>query len=545
MSRRAPIRAPRAERNEPPSRRLPAFVLAAVLLATALWVRERGDEIVTLVPSDRQPAELAPVGADPDGVASTWYCAGGTASAGGAADHFVIVTNVGANPVTGRVQAFPVNADPGPPAPFDLPAGGRRALRVGDLVAADHAAALVEMRGGPVFVEHEVRGPSGHDLSRCASRPSASWYFPWGQTTLGSSLRLALFNPFPGDAVVDITFDTEDGYRSPENLQALLVPARRLVVVDVESLVTRRQRVSTRIEARAGRIVADRVQTLTAADGQVAVDVSGGAPAAASTWYFADGRVDAGTLERLVVFNPGDRTAEASVSLLTGTTGPAQVEPFQLRLAPGAAAELTLNNETRVAQPLLHATLVQAEGDVPVVAERVLLTGGYIAASPGAAAPTPGAPPTSTAPPPPPAPPADGSAAASALPPLPAGVAASLGEPLVARRWVAGLPLALAPPGGAPGQITVLNPSGAGPVQVRVELAGAGGGPSQTLQEASIEPGRRLGIDVPGDGRAFVTIEASGSVVVGRVLPLGEPPGLAAEGALASAGTAEVADPDR
>ena len=223
MSRRTPVGAPGADGNESPSRRLPAFVLAAVLLATALWVRERGDEVVALVPLDRQAAELAPVGADEDAVASTWYCAGGTAGAGGAADHLVVVTNVGGTPVSGRVQAFPVNADPGPPAAFEVPAGGRRALRVGDLVVADHAAALVEMRGGPVFVEHEVRGPTGHDLSRCASRPSSSWYFPWGQTTLGSTLRLALFNPFPGDAVVDVTFDTEDGYRRPEAYQAMLV----------------------------------------------------------------------------------------------------------------------------------------------------------------------------------------------------------------------------------------------------------------------------------------------------------------------------------
>ena len=330
-------------------------------------------------------------------------------------------------------------------------------------------------------------------------------------------------------------------------------------MVDVEAVVTRRQRVSTRVEARSGRLIADRLQTLTAADGQVAVDVTSGAPAAADAWYFADGRVEGGTAQRLVVFNPNDRSAEVSVSLVTGAAGAGQVEPFELRLAPGAASELTLNGETRVGQPLVHATLVEAEGDVPVVAERVLLTGGFIAASPGA--PAAGSGPTTTAPgapadpsasttapapptPPPtaaPAPPAQPGAEA-ALQPLPAGLAASLGEPLVARRWVAGLPLSPPAAGTPAGQVTVLNPSGSGAVDVQVVMAG-GAGPPQTLAPASIAPGRRLGIDVPGTGATFLTVEASGPVVVGRLFALDGPPGVAAEAAVATADTAEVAEP--
>jgi hypothetical protein len=529
-------------------------VLVALLVVTAIWVREQRDEAPAAATEERQAAALAPLEGGAEDRASTWYCAGGTANPGGPADHVVVVTNLGQAPVVGRLQAFPVNAEPAPPTALDVPVGGRVSLRLGDVVASDFAAALVEARGGPVLVEHEVRGPTGHDLARCASRPSSSWYFPWGQTTLGSTLRLALFNPFPGDAVVDVTFDTEDGYRSPENLQGLLIPARRLVVVDVGAVVTRRQRVSTRIEARSGRLVADRLQTLTAADGQVAVDVTSGAPSAANAWYFADGRVESGTAQRLVVFNPNDRTAEVSVALLTGASGTGQVEPFELRLAPGAASELTLNNETRVGQPLVHATLVAAESDVAVVAERVLLTGGFIAASPGAPAAPPGAatattapptsdpatPPTSAAPHPAPA---DGQPGAeTALPPLPAGLAASLGEPLVARRWVAGLPVGPSAGGAPAGQVTVLNPSGSGAVDVQVVLAG-GSGPPQTLQQARVAPGRRLGIDVPGAGSPYVTVEASGPVVVGRLFALDGPPGIAAEAAVATAGTAEVAEP--
>ena len=163
-------------------------------------------------------------------------------------------------------------------------------------------------------------------------------------------------------------------------------------MLDVDSVVTRRQQVATKVVARTGRLVASRLQTVDAADGTVDVDVGarcGRSPAL--TWYFADGRADATTLERFVVFNPGEQAAEVSIALLTGVAASARSEPFELRLSPGAVSEITVNNETRVALPVVHATLVQAEGDQPVVVDRVLVTGGFIGAVPGA--PPPSAPP--------------------------------------------------------------------------------------------------------------------------------------------------------
>jgi hypothetical protein len=538
--------------RERAARRLPAFILVALLVIAGITIKDRGTDPAVSAPSATRAVDLAPVGPSPDARSATWYCAGGTAQPGGPADHLVVVTNTADEEATGTIQAFPNGAQPLPPRPITVPARSQLSIRVGDLVNVDYAAAMVETRGGTVIVEHEVRGPSGgHDQARCASRASATWYLPWGMTTTGQTLRLALLNPFPGDAVIDITFDTEDGYRSPENFQSLLVPAHRLVVLNIEDVVTRRQRVSTRIVARSGRLVVDQLQTVGGSEGGQAIDLTPGAPSPAVGWYFADGRVDPGTVERFVVFNPGDRPAVASVTILTGTGSAAQGLPFQLRIPAGTSTELTLNGEPRVPKPLAHATLIQAEGDQLIVAERLLITGQYIPAAPSTApanrssatttttAPatpgTPGTPnaaaPTTTAPAAPPQPP---------LPPLPAGLAGSLGEPLVASTWVVGLPAA--PPGTAAGStlVSVFNPVGPGKIEVKVSVLAASG--TKMLRQEAISPGHRVDVAVPTASGSALSVEASGRVVVSRIGSLSEPAGLSSEPAMPVSSAATVPD---
>lgn len=461
----------------------PVLVLVLLLVAAAVWVRDdRGaDDDVSAGPAElAQPADLGPV-APGEGGPSTWFCAGGTAIEGGVADHVVVVSNLGEEPVRGALTVFPVRAEPLAPVEVEVAPGGSSSFRLGDLVVAEHAAAQVELESGPAVVYHEVSGPASKDAARCSTKASDTWYLPWGQTTLGATMHLALFNPFPGDAVVDVTFDTEDGFRRPEAYQAMLVRSRQLVVIQVEEVVTRRQRVSAQVVARSGRLVVDRVQTMTAGD-VVVSDVGAGAPGAADAWYFPDGRVDPSVVEAFYVYNPSERIADVELTLVTGNTDPAtQPEPFQLRLPGGAAAELVLNTQTRIAQPLAHATSVQASSDVSIVVERVLASGPF------------------------------GPRIAPELPPaeaatLPAGVSASLGSPVVGTRWLTG-PV----PAGDASQLVVLNPGGgAGDAVVTVR-----GPDGSTVGEPSgpVAAGRRLEVPVTGP----VIVESEGDVVVGQL----------------------------
>ncbi len=419
------------------ARRLPVVVLLASLALAAVVVEPRSS-----TPLDSTPAVnaalLTPLATSESAGSSTWFCAGGTATGAGIAEHTVTVANPTDEAASGSLQLF-VEGGAAQRFPVEVPAQDQRRIVLSTLAQGEWAAALVELDHGGVVVSHEVAGIGGWDSDRCSSQASDQWYFPWGQTTPqeASSLRLALFNPFAAEAVVDITFDTEDGFRSPEALQGFLVPPRRLVTVDLTEVVPVRQRISSIIKARSGRLVVDRIQTLTGIDGTVTLDVTPGAPSAATSWYFADGRADSETLERIAVFNPSEYTALVEVEVdRPRASEQMSIEPFELQIAPHSYAEVVLNKESRVALPIRHSTVVRSLNGVAVVAERVQISGTVVAAasaapglSPTTAPPvgTGVAPGTTVA-----VPPASG-APVLALPP---GLAASMGSPVVASRWV-------------------------------------------------------------------------------------------------------------
>ena len=129
------------------------------------------------------------------------------------------------------------------------------------ILTAPFVAALVEVRGGGVSVDREVTGPNGYDAGPCASSSSDHWYFAAGNTLRGANEYLALFNPYPDDASVDMTFMTEQGPRAPRRLQAFPVPGRSLRVVHLNTArVNRHSPLAAQVVARSGRLVVDRLQ---------------------------------------------------------------------------------------------------------------------------------------------------------------------------------------------------------------------------------------------------------------------------------------------
>lgn len=486
-------------------------------------------------------AGVAPLATAADAGSSTWFCAGGSAAVTGVAEQTITVANPTDAPASGTVQIFLEGQD-ATSVELEVAAHDQTQLILSTVVQGEWASALVELDRGGLVVSHDVLGVGGWDSDRCSSQAAGQWYFPWGQTNPqeASSMRLALFNPFPAEAVVDITFDTDDGFRAPEALQGFLVPARRLVTVDVTNTVPVRQRISTSIVARSGRLVADRIQTLTGTDGTVALDVTPGAPAPATSWYFADGRVDAATFERIAVFNPSEDTAQVEIEVQRPRVAQQlAIEPFELQIPPQSYAEVVLNDEGRVPKPLRHSTVVRSLNNVPVVAERVQLTGSVVAAA--AAAPDVAAPDgTATTAADPNAGAAAGAGGAPAggaageapstvvLGALPAGLAASLGSPVVATGWVVAL---AARADAAESKVVVLNALPDQPVTLSLSAWSGGVELPLTLASgANVLEGRQqfeLPLTVPaGSPPLLLVVRADGPVVVDLVQVYGPLPDL-------------------
>lgn len=348
-------------------RRVPVFVaLAALALGAAFLDRvPRPDERVTAAAA---AGSGMPTAAPATALSSSWFCAGATASPDGVeglvADGRVVVANAGDRTLTGTVTVVPSEGDP-KTVPLEVGPRSVTAVRHRDVVVAPYAAALVELDGGDVVVEHEISGPLGHGTAPCASAASDRWYLAEGSTAREDSMRLAIYNPFPEDAIVDLSFATDQGRAVPSDFTGIVVKGGRMRVVKVEDHVRRRNHVAVTAVARTGRMVVDRLQLRGGAAKGISLTLA--APSPGARWFFPEGLVADGVTERYHIYNPTDREAQVSIEL---TLEEGAAEPFDLTVLPRERLTVVANDQERVPRNVGHAATVVSLNDVPVVAER-------------------------------------------------------------------------------------------------------------------------------------------------------------------------------
>lgn len=500
-----------ADRTAAPSdggRRLRAWRWPALLLVPGLLVagtvaeREITDEPASVAVTAVTSSPL-PTVSDGAALSSTWYCAAGTATGDdtGAAEQTVHVSNQSDVDRSGTLTVYPEGGQP-VERPLQVAAFSTTEVRVSDVVPAPYAAALVEVDGGDIAVQHELAGPAGRSVSPCASTPSPTWTFPVGTTRPGATLTLTLFNPFPGEAVVDVSALSDDGVREPEAYQGLVIPGAGVRTLKVSDVITLRAEVNTLVTARSGRVVAEIVQT---SDGTVPTDDSGqpdpsyvpvtakgltamlGAPTSAPAWIFPNGTTSETDSETFVVYNPSDAVAEVDVQvLLDDAVANGTAEPFELTIEPKTYRSVNLfdPSDSRVPPGVGHAVVVRARNEVPIVAGRAI---------------------------------------SSTVEPDPAGLAYTIGSPAVATRWMAAV-------GALPDQrassITIFNPSPDTPATFSVRSSGGGRNATlDGLDSVTVAPNTRHTVTIGPDGSGVpglaVEVDADQPVVVEAHLRFG------------------------
>lgn len=445
-------------------------VLAVALLAGALVDRvarppAEGDDAVAI-------AARMPTAAPATALSSTWFCAGGTSVANGRADHTVVIANPTGHEVKGVLTAVPSDAA-AVTAPLVIGARSRKVVHLADVVQSAYTAAMVDLEGGGVVVEHEVHGAAGTSISPCAATGSERWYVADGSTARDDTMLLALFNPFPEDAIVDLAFSTDQGRAAPSDFQGLVVRGGQLSVVDVGAHVRRRDRVAATVIARSGRLVVDRLQFYGGAPAGISLALA--APSLGDEWWFADGFASDAVNERFSIYNPS--ATEASVSLELFVDGES-VEPFDLTIPPHDRLDLVANDQERIPKNVGHSALIRSQNGVDVVAERAIKATGSRS-----------------------------------------GISATLGARTLASRWVLASGSAT---DSLDEWVSVLNP-GATPVHVSLTVL-AGGQPLavEGLQDVSLGAGRhvslRLTDHVKRDDVPLVVAATGGRVVVERAV---------------------------
>lgn len=308
--------------------------------------------------------------------ANTWYCSAGTSDAGGRADETVWVMNA-AGPGGGRARVrvsvmtglgvAPVTTEfvlaPDDPSREQEPSDSQRAIRVADLAASSEPGVVVEARGAPVVVTHSVSGVSDIAAAPCARGSRAEWWFGGGTTVLGAQEWITLFNPYPGDAVVDLSFLTDQGVEAPGDVQGLVVPATSRVSVAVHDAVRRRAVVAAHVVTRRGRVVAEQLQLLDGRDGRRGIALVPGAPMPAREWWFAGGATAPGRSTLLTMANPA--AEPVTVRIDTALQSAASLEPITVEIGPRDVAVVTVSERVPAATAFAwHVRASTAEGVV-------------------------------------------------------------------------------------------------------------------------------------------------------------------------------------
>ncbi len=479
-----------------------AFRLPAVLVFVALLIAAAGFERrVTPVVAEPGLAELArtmPTAAAAGALSSTWFCASGTARGSAAApdpkapdaataivaEQTVVIANQADHALQVRVTAYPSEGAPVARVQ-ELAAGARADVVVSDLVKAPFASALVEADGGLVGVTHRLSGPTGETVGPCASSASDDWYFPAGTTRLGTRQLFAVFNPFPDQAVLDLTFQVEDEggrqtLRDSDKLKGVVIPAGKVTMIDITDTIAVRPQVATHISVRRGlgRVVIDQLLVDDGAhDGPKRLSATLGAPSPQGTWVFADGEpLGPGVDTTFVLYNPGTDTVEADVLINIDGGGP-DIEPYGVTVRAGQYATVSLSQDNRVPAGVGYWAVAESRRGGPIVVGRVTTV---------------------------------------AAPATRPGVDLTLGSPLLANQWIV-------PLGGtdaAAGLVSVANLSAVDDVTITVSAVTSGAvTPLDRYNQVTLPAGARTVVELtdptlPGGAtERSVRVDANGPVV--------------------------------
>jgi hypothetical protein len=268
--------------------------------------------------------------------ASTWFCSGVPATADGAGSF--VVSNPTDSPIQAVVSLVAVDGKPTRRS-IAIPVRGHVDIPATEAGVAEYAAATVEISGVGGLAEQRAVTPEGTASSPCSSAPSSTWYLAEGSTALGDSLTITLYNPYPADAIVDLSFADEEGVRAASpKYKGRVIPGRAVVMFPVSKVILRKRIVAVAADVRNGLVVMGRHQVYGGQDSKRTGVANGVAiPSASTSWRFANNQKGPGSAQRFAVFNPS-RDSEITVN---ATILPAEIVP-----APDPA-----NTTTLVADP--------------------------------------------------------------------------------------------------------------------------------------------------------------------------------------------------
>ncbi len=189
-------------------------------------------------------------------LAQEYYFAEGTTRSG--FHEWLTLANPGASPITVAATYQPGSGQGSPVyRTYTVGAGKRSTVFVADEVGTGRDVSVELAANAPFLAERpmyfDYGGLTGGHCVIGASAPAGEWFFAEGCTGAGFSEWLCLQNPGAGDAMVELTYLTQEAGALPA--RTVTVPAGSRVTVNVNSDAGEGWQLSARLEVVSGPAV--------------------------------------------------------------------------------------------------------------------------------------------------------------------------------------------------------------------------------------------------------------------------------------------------
>ncbi len=329
-----------------------ARLLIPLGLAAALGVDAAVDRTQAAVAAAAPPMPAREIVPPPDALTSTWFCPlvglRPIAESLGDITTMVLLTNMTDEPSQASVE-FRGRTLGNVVANIEIAPRRTMAVRTADYVSDEVVGALVESSAGGLAVTRRFVSSLGVDETRCSSLLAADWHMPTGDTQVDALTAVAVMNPLPRDAIVDITFvsEAESGPVVAPELTGVVVPKSSTAVIDLGEHARRRDIVATSVRARTGRIAVDAVAAYDGSFGRRGFAVELASAAVGGRWLVPAAGFDDHTTLSVRVFNPSDDIAAVTVSVdAAGSSDGSLLYAFgpqkSLAVGPRAVEELAV-----------------------------------------------------------------------------------------------------------------------------------------------------------------------------------------------------------
>lgn len=135
-------------------------------------------------------------------------------------------------------------------------ASGSVVIPIVDVAAVGTVGGLVEMPTAASAAGVTVVGAGSLSDEACAASPEAESFLTGATTAGGRTFSLHMMNPYAGEAIVELTVQSEAGIESNARFESVIVPPRSSTIRDFTELVPGRETLSVTIETTKGRVVA-------------------------------------------------------------------------------------------------------------------------------------------------------------------------------------------------------------------------------------------------------------------------------------------------